>query len=49
MIPLKKIFMLEELAIITSGIANEINQKEYSHILVYKDTRDKITGIMKVK
>jgi CBS domain containing-hemolysin-like protein len=49
MIPVDKFFMLEENELITEAIAEKIYKKDYSYVLVYRQIKTNITGIIKVK
>jgi CBS domain containing-hemolysin-like protein len=41
--------MIEEKEMINEAMVKVIRQKDYSYILVYKEKRNKITGVIKVK
>lgn len=49
MTPSSEIFMLEEKQYITEQVAREIKAHDYSYVLVYKEKRNKVTGVIKVK
>lgn len=49
MIPARDFFMLEEKQFITEALAKEIKSNDYSYILIYKERRNKVTGVIKVK
>ncbi len=49
MIPAKSFFMVEEREVINAKVVSEITNKDYSYILVYKEKRNSIVGMIKVK
>lgn len=49
MIPAKSFFMVEEREVINAKVVSEITDKDYSYILVYREKRNSIVGMIKVK
>lgn len=49
MIPARDFFMLEEKQFITEEVAKQIKANDYSYVLIYKEKRSKVTGVIKVK
>jgi CBS domain containing-hemolysin-like protein len=49
MIPTNEFFMVEEKEVITEEIVRQIKQKDYSYILIYKEQKNHITGVIKIK
>lgn len=49
MIPAKSFFMVEEREVINAKVVSEITNKDYSYILVYREKRNSIVGMIKVK
>lgn len=49
MIPAKSFFMVEEREVINAKMVSEITNKDYSYILVYREKRNSIVGMIKVK
>lgn len=49
MIPARDFFMLEEKQYITEEVAKQIKSNDYSYVLIYKERRSKVTGVIKVK
>lgn len=41
--------MVEEREVITEEIVKQIKQKDYSYILIYKEQKKLITGVIKIK
>lgn len=41
--------MVEEREVITEEIVKQIKQKDYSYILIYKEQKKHITGVIKIK
>ena len=41
--------MVEEKKVLTPQIVEQIIEKDYSYVLVYKEKRGNITGVIKVK
>ena len=49
MIPVKKFFMIEEKDELVEKLVNEIIEKDYSYVLVYRKDRSNIVGTIKMK
>lgn len=49
MIPARDFFMLEEKEYITEEVAKQVKANDYSYVLIYKEKRSKVTGVIKVK
>ena len=50
MVPLKDLYMLELHERLTQSKINEINQKDFSYILVFKgEDRSNVVGVIKTK
>ena len=49
MIPARDFFMLEEKEYITEEVAKQVKTNDYSYVLIYKEKRSKVTGVIKVK
>ena len=49
MIPIKKLYSLECSEVLTKEKVQEMMKKDYSHVLVYRGSKDEIVGVIKVK
>ena len=49
MITLSELYMLEIKKKITASKIREINQKEFSYILVYREKKSNVIGVLKTK
>lgn len=49
MIPAKSFFMVEEHQLIDQKTVAEITEKDYSYLLVYREKRSMVVGIIKIK
>lgn len=49
MVPLTELYMLSLTDKLTTAKIREINKKDYSYILVYKEKRSNVVGVLKTK